>query len=101
MDGMEDGAPMMFFLGNVLPKQNVVANDGYGNYHDDSLATCEILDYTGPAFLWMTTMITILRDFNHIKKCFKNWQGNTSDVGLSLHSEPMPEERIMGVKNWP
>ena len=71
MDGTEDDALYEDFLGEcVAETENVMDNDGYADYYDDSLATCEIPDYDLASFLWMKTMIPILRNFNPINPIY-------------------------------
>ena len=69
MDRTEDESLYEDFLGEgVAETEDVAYNNNYADYYDNSPATNEILGYPGPAFSWMTRMILILRDFNHINR---------------------------------
>jgi len=51
MDGMEDDALYEDFHGYcVAEAEDVADSDGYGDYYDDSVATCEIQDYDWVSF---------------------------------------------------
>jgi len=51
MDGIEDGALYEDFLGECVAKtKGMENNNGYDDYYDNSLGTCEILDYYWVSF---------------------------------------------------
>jgi len=51
MDGTEDDAHYEDFYGEwVAETWDVADSDGYGDYYDDSVATCEIPDYDWVSF---------------------------------------------------
>ena len=67
MDGMEDDALYEDFHGECVAKtEDVTDSDGYGNYYDDSVATCEIPDYDWVSFFADDKNDSHLRDFKPI-----------------------------------
>ena len=51
MDGTEDDALYEDFHGECVAETGDVADShGYGDYYDDSVAACEILDYDWVSF---------------------------------------------------
>jgi len=101
MDGTKDSAMYEDFLGEgIAETEDVVDNNSYADYFDDSSAKHEILDYNWAGFfgwqewfqLWGILIILLDRRF-----C-KNWQASNSEVDLNLYSEHKLEETITGSK---